>query len=94
MTIPLDCPLCRLYLKRELVTPLYYEDAICIIVDCATHPSKKLIVLKRHAELPTTNEAEHIQEIAYKLFPRKIWRYPASLPDHFHLHEINTWNRP
>ncbi|MHA1834984.1 MAG: hypothetical protein ACTSV7_13480 [Candidatus Baldrarchaeia archaeon] len=83
-----DCPLCRLYQKREIITKLHYEDDTCIIVNCKSHPNKILIVLKRHTKVPTPEEAEHMYRIAHKLFPGKLWRYPQSIKDHFHLHEV------
>jgi len=79
----LSCPLCR----AERLTKWYHEDDVCWIADCLSHPDKKLVVLKRHARVPTVNESEHIMELVSRLFPRKRWRYPRSILDHFHLHE-------
>jgi len=78
------CPLC----KREPLTKQLYEDDVCWIAYCTSHPSKILIVLKRHTPQPSPEEAEHMYEVAHKLFPNKQWRYPASLKNHFHLHEV------
>jgi len=80
----MGCPLC----KAEPLTERKYEDAICYVCRCLSHPDKWLIILKRHTPLPTPDEAEHIREVADRLFQGKQWRYPASLKDHFHLHEV------
>lgn len=79
-----NCPLC----KAEKLTKWYYEDDIIYICDCLSHPDKKLIVLKRHTPTPTEEEYNHMISIAKKLFPDKKWREPASIKDHYHLHEI------
>lgn len=80
----MTCPLC----EAKKITKRYYEDNKIWIANCSTHPSKKLVVLKRHVPLPTTDEAEHIQQMADKLFLGKAWRYPESIKEHFHLHEV------
>jgi len=80
----MSCPLC----EAKKLTRWLYEDDMCWVAYCSSHPDKVLIVLRRHARMPTPEEAEHIQQIAEKLFPGKQWRYPHSILDHFHLHEI------
>jgi len=79
-----ECPLC----KAEKITKWLCEDEVCWVAYCKSHPDKVIIVLKRHTPQPTPEEAEHIQQVAEKFFPNKKWRYPKSLPQHFHLHEI------
>jgi len=83
----MSCPLCRLYEKREIITRLYYEDDVCIVVDCSTH-HVPIIVLKRHAKTPKPEELKHMRKIAEKLFPGKPFRGPRSILDHFHLHSV------
>lgn len=78
-----ECPLC----KREIKTELKYEDHVCWIAKCASHPDKWLIVLKRHTSVPLVIDLEHMTQLAWKLFPGKAFRGPASILDHFHLHE-------
>jgi len=82
-----SCPLCRLWHDREIITPLHYEDDICISVDCSVHRIPQ-IVLKRHAAEPTPEELQHINEVAQRLWPNVRWRPPASIPQHFHLHSV------
>lgn len=81
---PLSCPLCR----KEKLTRWFHSDEVCWVAYCSSHPDKILIVLNRHARLPTPEEAEYMSQIADKLFPGKAWRYPRSILDHFHLHEV------
>jgi hypothetical protein len=79
----MSCQLCI----REKLTEWKYEDGTVLVARCASHPDKWLIILKRHTPLPTPDEAEHMRQVADKLFPGKQWRYPQSIRDHFHLHE-------
>lgn len=83
----MDCPLCRLYEKREIITKLHYEDDLCIVVDCSTH-GVPMIVLKRHTAFPTQEELAHLKKIALKLFPEKSFRPPQSIRDHWHWHAL------
>ena len=80
----MSCPLC----KRERKTHWYYEDHVVWIADCSSHPDKVLIVLKRHSRLPTPEETEHMEELKRRFFPEKEFRYPRSILDHFHFHEL------
>jgi len=79
-----SCPLCR----EEKLTEWLYEDEICWVAYCKTHPNKILIVLKRHTAYPTQKELTHLKKITLKLFPEKHFREPKSIRDHFHLHEL------
>lgn len=83
----LECPLCRLVLYREIIAPLHYEDAVCMVVNCYSHPNRVLIVLKRHTPTPSKEEEASMEEVAKKLFPSKRFRGPKSILDHWHLHE-------
>jgi len=76
------CELC----KAEKLTEWKHEDEVCYVCRCKSHPQQWIIVLKRHARLPSPEEAEHVQQLASKLFPQKAWRYPMSILDHWHLH--------
>lgn len=78
-----ECPLCR----AEHLTKRLHEDDLCWAAYCSSHPKKIIVVLKRHAATPTPEETEHVWEVAGRLFPGTVWRGPASIPDHFHLHE-------
>ena len=87
------CPLCRLCEKDGLPRKdqkIHYEDEICIIVDCLTHPTKKLIILKRHTLNPTEKELNHLNWVADNLYLGRKWRDSSigSIPDHFHLHAL------
>lgn len=77
------CELC----EAKKVTPWYYEDGVVWVADCKSHPNKKIMVLKRHTEEPTTEERMHMIQLTRNLFPDIKWRGPASLKEHFHLHE-------
>jgi len=83
----LDCPLCRLCFKHEIVTKLYYEDDRVIVVDCSTH-RVPMIVLKRHTPQPTQEELQYMYSVAERLWPGMKWRFPGSIKDHFHLHSV------
>lgn len=79
----MSCPLC----SKEHLTEWLHEDDTCWCCYCVSHPDKVIIVLKRHDQIPTEEELEHMYGIAKKLFPKKSWRGPNSILDHFHLHE-------
>jgi hypothetical protein len=81
-----ECELCRLYEKREIVTRLYFEDPTCIVVDCKTH-RVPMCVLKRHTASPTREELDHLNRVARVLFPARRFRGPASIRQHYHLHQ-------
>lgn len=80
------CELCDLYEKRQIKTYLYRENDRVIIVDCQTHPSKPIIVLKRHTAKPAIEELRYMEKLASYLFPHFTFREPRSILDHFHLH--------
>lgn len=80
------CPLCRLCFEGEIISKFYYEDDKVIVVDCSTH-SVPMVVLKRHTAEPTEEELSYMREVGERLFPGKGWRGPASLLQHYHLHE-------
>lgn len=84
--MPDDCPLCRLYEKREIVTPLHYEDDLIIVVDCSSC-HVPMGVIKRHTMRPTMEEAFHLYGKLRELFPgRRIDDEQKSIPDHLHWH--------
>jgi len=80
----MSCPLCR----KEEWTEWKYYDQLVWVARCATHREKWLIVLNRHTAQPEEYELKHMREVAEMLFPGKKWRYPRSILDHFHLHEV------
>jgi len=84
----MNCELCRLYENREIVTRLYHEDDVCIVINCKVH-NVPILVLKRHTAFPTQEELSHLKKIALKLFPEMHFRDSSSgsIRDHFHLHE-------
>lgn len=85
MTVCSDkCSLCR----AEHITGWEYEDEICWVARCSTHLDKFLCVLKRHTSTPTEKEREHMVEVMERLFPHIQLRGPASIPEHYHLHEV------
>jgi len=80
----MSCPLC----KAEKLTEWLYEDDVCWVAYCINHPSKLIVVLKKHSAQPNHEEAEHIAAVMKKLFPNKRWRGPRSVVEHFHFHEV------
>lgn len=79
----MNCPLCQ----KEHLTEWLHEDETCWCCYCSTHPDKVIIVLNRHDSIPTEAELAHMYEIAGKMFPKKTWRGPVSIPGHYYLHE-------
>jgi len=71
--IDLACPLCR----REELTKLLYEDPICWVTYCASHPDKILVVLNRHTKDPSEEEISHLWRVIESKFPGRKWRGPA-----------------
>jgi len=80
----MSCPLCL----AEKKTKRYYQDDVCWIAGCSSHPSKKLCVLRRHAPQATSEEELHMRQVMENLFPGIRLRGPASILDHWHLHEV------
>jgi hypothetical protein len=80
-----ECLLCRLARGLDRITHLYWEDSVCVVVDCKVH-NQPMIVIKRHSPLPSPEEAEHVQELMQKLFLGKAFRGPKSILEHFHWH--------
>lgn len=81
-----NCPLCKLA-KGNIITNLYWEDEICVIVDCSSCGLPQ-IVLKHHGE-PSEKELEHMKMMSKKLFPDKKWRgVRRQIQGHFHEHFI------
>lgn len=80
----MSCPLC----EAKKITPWLHEDEKVYICYCSSHPSKVMIVLKRHTTHPTQEELGYIKKLCLKFFPEKHFRDPASLRDHWHLHEV------
>lgn len=79
-----DCPLCNLCMG-DMKTKLYHDDALCIVVDCIVH-NVPMFVIKRHSSEPTTEEMEHIKQLADTMFPGQHFRGPHTIMDHFHWH--------
>jgi len=82
----MSCPLCR-------VADWVYQDDVCWIAYCKSHPDKLIVVLKRHSRFPSPREMEHIIGLVKRLYPHKRWKFsndlskPAKIRDHFHMHE-------
>lgn len=79
-----ECPLC----KHERLTKHFYEDEICWVALCKSHPDKKIAVLNRHTREPTLEEERYVREVMERLFPGIKLRDPKSILNHWHLHEI------
>lgn len=80
-----SCPLCRLYTFRELYGPIYYEDHVCIVVDCKSC-SVPMVVLKRHTVTPTPQELQHMLHILRKVDNGKVDLVRRTIKDHWHAH--------
>ena len=79
-----QCPLCKLA-QGDIKTKLYYQDNVCIVVDCLTC-SKPMIVLKHHGE-PTEGELQYLQKVSKRFFPDKKWRGTRrEILNHWHEH--------
>lgn len=90
-----SCELCRIYgPEREVVTKLYWEDSVCIVVDCKTC-NTPLLVLKRHAITPSHEERLHMVTLAEQLFPKCYMRFTQRrIQDHYHFHVQPDFKRP
>jgi len=91
-----NCDLCRLA-DGDIKTRKYFENHVCIIVDCSTcGPNHPMIVLKRHTMKPTQSELESMEQITRMLFPKMKWRdNPAQRKnlEHWHRHIIDRSGR-
>lgn len=77
------CPLCGL----EHLTEWLFEDDICIVMYCSTHPSKLQCVLKFHTATPTEVERQHMYSVMAKFgLSENAIRGPTH-PEHYHLHQ-------
>jgi len=82
------CPLCRLCHDGEIVTTLYYEDDLIIIVACAKCKIP-MVVIKRHDANTTSAEKQRINQVVQKRWPgAKLRCEPRAIKDHFHCHVI------
>jgi len=76
-----NCPLCEL----KIITRLYYEDPMFVIIDCATC-KVPMVVFRPHRE-PTKEEQEKMVTKAKELFPDRVPDFRRrSIPDHWHMH--------
>jgi len=81
-----NCDLC----KAE--GPKMLDDTICWAAFCRTHPSKLIVVLRRHARNPTDYELAHMMSqlrpmILYQ--NRRKWKFEGTtIPEHYHFHQI------
>lgn len=78
------CSFCR----KDRLQPQTYADSVCWATCCNSHPEKLMIVLNRHSAHPTPEELSHMEAVAENLLPGQSWRGPASMPQHFHLHQV------
>lgn len=70
------------------ITEWRYSDDRVVVCRCSTHRDKWMIVLRRHTSIPTHEEEEYMRKIMDDLFPGMRLRGPASILDHYHLHEV------
>lgn len=91
----LPCALCRIYgSEREVVTKLYYEDKVCIVVECKSCHTP-MFVLKHHVAVPTHEERLHMVTLADELFPKSYKRFTMRvIKDHFHFHVQEAFKKP
>lgn len=80
------CALCRLAAGRDRVTRVWYEDEVCVVVDCRTC-GVPMVVVKRHVEVAGCRESAHMVRVAKRLFPGgHIDFRKRSIPGHDHFH--------
>ena len=80
-----SCLLCALA-QGDIKTRLYYQDSICICVDCLTCKSPMMVYLF-HSE-PAPVWQRHMEDKARELFPGCSFRYERRLiksHPHFHI---------
>jgi len=81
----MTCPLCR----AEKITEWLYEDDRIYICRCKSHPSKWMVVLKKHTSRPSNEELSYMFRKAKEEIGAGVkLRGPNSILDHFHLHEV------
>ena len=81
----MECELCELA-KGKIITKLWYQDNLMIIVDCKTCVGTPLVVFKGHKE-PTLDERMRMIDKARELFPDKRFDFQRrAVPDHYHFH--------
>jgi len=79
-------PLC----EAKKITPWLYSDSVCYICRCAAHLEQWMVVLRRHAPVPTSEEARQIDAVVNHLLPGKRYRGTmTSIKDHWHQHLID-----
>ena len=74
----MGCPLCEMRKRTEW---------LLVVCRCATHKDKWMLVYGRHVADPGQGVEEQMRRIAETLFPGRAFRGPASILDHWHLHE-------
>ncbi len=89
---PLDCDLCRIYEKREIITTLRFEDDRLIIVDCMIC-SVPMVVAKQHdVPVPEALDSlmeERLREVADGILgPENYYvdKHERLIADHRHFH--------
>jgi len=84
-----ECPLCRLVKGKGIITRLYRQDHICMIVDCM-NCHIPMVVFKHHREWDA-EEVDHCMHMAAEEFGPKSFQLRwtrARVPAHPHFHVI------
>lgn len=59
-----------------------------VICKCLKHKDKWMLVWGEHTSNPSKEEKEIMLKILKLFFPKKKWRGPKSIPEHWHFHEV------
>ena len=91
----LECELCSLALSGGVTSKLYYEDSVCIIVDCA-NCNLPMVVLRHHDPSPSSGELNHILAVALDYFVdyAHFRGYVNSCRGHYHEHIVSGKFQP
>jgi len=90
----ISCPLCRLARGLDRKTRVYYEDSMCVVVDCQTC-GVPMLVFKFHREW-SRSELDYCLDVAHILFgwSRFNVRFQRrKIPDHPHFHILREKSR-
>lgn len=92
LTPRFGCPLCRIYTTREILTQLYYEDALVIVVRCKTCKDSVMAVIKQHTGTPSVEDKalvlQRFKDVlrSYNIKGGQFTYDMQTIKDHWHIH--------